>query len=193
MTNEIMQEFEKIKVELDALVLEGKKTTEIYQKEVDAAMTNKEEATQVAIKTKQNGDAQAYIKASQEMRNAQDMEQFYLDKLDGIKNDPYITGTELKQYRDRIKLKLDSINHSKKIRAGELLKELVEIRNEVAPVFDEGDKTLYKLNHEVLRDNLKPAGSDDRYDDRTLIQWIDMITRQYPAQQLMEYIDKGGN
>lgn len=193
MTNEIMQEFEKIKVELDALVLEGKKTTEIYQKEVDAAMANKEEATQVAIKTKQNGDAQAYIKASQEMRNAQDMEQFYLDKLDEIKNDPYITGTELKQYRDRIKLKLDSINHSKKTRAGELLKELVEIRNEVAPVFDEGDKTLYKLNHEVLRDNLNPTGSDDRYNDRTLIQWIDMITRQYPAQQLMEYTDKGGN
>lgn len=193
MTNEIMQEFEKIKVELDAIVLEGKKTAETYQKEVDTAVANKEKATQAAIKAKQNGDAQAYIKASKEMRNAQDMEQFYLDKFDEIKNDPYITENELNKYRDRIKLKLDSINHSKKIRAGELLKELVEIRNEVAPAFDAGDKTLYKLNHEVLRDNLNPTGSDDRYNDRTLIQWIDMITRQYPAQQLMEYTDKGGN
>lgn len=193
MTKEAMQEFNQIEEELNAIVVDGKKAAEAYQKEVDAAVANKEEATQAAIKAKQNGDAEAYIKYSQEMRNAQDMEQFYLDKLDEIKNDPYVTGSELNKYRSRIKSELDSFGHEKKVRAGELLKELVELREEVAPVFNQGDKVLYKLNHEVLRDNSISASSDDRYGDRTLIQWIDMIARQYPTQQLMECANKGGN
>lgn len=190
MTKEAMQEFNQIEEELNAIVVDGKKAAEAYQQEVDAAVANKEEATQAAIKAKQNGDADAYIKASQEMRNAQDMEQFYLDKLDEIKDDPYITEVDSSKIKSRITSELDSLNRKKKAKAGELLKQLIEIREEAIPVMDKGDSVLRKLNHEVLRD---AASSDDRYGDRTLIQWIDMIARQYPTQQLMECANKGGN
>ena len=190
MTKEAMQEFNQIEEELNAIVVDGKKAAEAYQQEVDAAVANKEEATQAAIKAKQNGDADAYIKASQEMRNAQDMEQFYLDKLDEIKDDPYITEVDSSKIKSRITSELDSLNRKKKAQAGELLKQLIEIREEAIPVMDKGDSVLRKLNREVLRD---AASSDDRYGDRTLIQWIDMIARQYPTQQLMECANKGGN
>ena len=192
MTNKTMQELNKIEEELQAIVVDGRKEAEVYQKEVDAAILNKEEATQAAINAKQNGDAAAYIKASQEMRDAQDMEQFYLDKFNEVEDEPFITGTELSDYKSRIKSELDKIGHMKKVRAGELLKELIGIKEEVTPIFDKGDEVLYKLNHEVLRSKL-PASKDDRYEDRVLIQWIDMIIRQYPSQQLTTYANEGEN
>jgi hypothetical protein len=203
MTNKTMQELKKIEEELQAILTDGKQKEQEYMAEIETAVQNEKEANKAVINAKQEGNPQAYAKANQDLRNAKDIEQFYLDKIDEIKNYPYIRKEEHKAYSTRIKSALDKLNHAKKLRAGELLKELAKIQEEVAPVLQKGQQILHNLQHDILKDNAEITTAtgvkvhldnlEDKYQDYALVQWIEYINRQYQSQQLINYTNERGN
>ncbi|MBT2731651.1 hypothetical protein [Carnobacterium sp. ISL-102] len=203
MTKEIMQELNKIDEELQAILKEGNKKLEAHLQEVETAKANEKEARMAVIKAKKDAKASVFAKANQDFRDAKDVAEFYLDKIDEIKDNPYISKEEHKAYSTRIKSSLDKLNHSKKLRAGELLKELAEIQEEVAPVLQKGQEILHNLQHDILKDNAETTTAkgvkvhldnlEDKYQDYTLVQWIEYIYRQYQSQQLINYTNERGN
>ena len=202
MTNKTMQELNNIEEELKAILANGNKEVETFLQQVDTAKANEEEAIQAVVKAKQDSEPSVFTKANQDLRNAKDIANFYLDKIDEIKDDPYITKEEHKTYSTRIKVELDKLNHAKKLRAGELLKELAEIQEEVAPVLQKGQDMLHDLQHDILKDTAETTTAtgvkihldslEDKYQDYTLVQWLEAINKQYPSQQLMSYTNEGG-
>lgn len=202
MTNKTMQELNNIEGQLTAILANGNKEVETFLQKVDTAKANEEEAIQAVVRAKQDGKPSVFAKANQDLRNAKDIANFYLDKIDEIKDDPYITKEEHEAYSTRIKVELDKLNHAKKLRAGELLKELAEIQEEVAPVLQKGQDMLHDLQHNILKDTAETTTGtgvkvhldslEDKYQDYTLVQWLEAINKQYPSQQLMSYTNEGG-
>lgn len=203
MIKQPVEELNRIDEELQVIKADGNKKTEEYLEKVDRAKADEEEAKKEVVKAKQDGSVSDYAKAQEKLRNAQDTVESYLDKVEGVKDGPYITKEQYAEYSKSIKDQLDQLNHDKKVRAGELLKELLEIREEVTPVLKKGQEMLHKLQHEILKDkaeNVLANGDkfhsealEDKYNDYTLIKWLEYISIQYPTKQLINYTNKKGN
>ena len=142
MANKTMQELNKIEEELQAILTKGQQKEQEYMAEIGTAEQNEEEAKRAVIEAKQDGTATEYAKANQDLRTAKDVAQFYSGKIEKLKDDPYITEAEYNKYSEQIKSSLDKVRDIKLRRAGELLKELSEIREDFLPMLEKGNSLL---------------------------------------------------
>lgn len=196
-----MQTLNQIDEELTALLLKGKEKEGKLLEEVEVAKASEAEAVNSAIKAKQEDNAKAFAKANQEQRTAKDIADFYLAKLDEIKNDPYISKEDYTAYTARIMAELDQLNNESKSKAGALLKELVQIKEEVEPVLQAGQTLLRKLQYELYKDHAETTTTtgtkvhldslENKYRDYSLIQWLEYITNGHGALQLQQHTEKG--
>lgn len=203
MTNKTMQELNKIEEELQAILTKGQQKEQEYMAEIETAEQNEEEAKRAVIVAKQDGTATEYAKANQDLRTAKDIAQFYSGKIEKLKDDPYITEAEYNKYSEQIKSSLDKVRDIKLRRAGELLKELSEIREDFLPMLEKGNSLLGTLQHDLLKDEGKILykgaapiyGFDqiDRYKGAEGFSWIKGILAQYGASDLLKLTEKGEN
>lgn len=201
MTNKTMQTLKQIDEELTAFLLKGKEKEGKLLEEVEVAKASKAEAVNEAIKAKQEDNAKAFAKANQEQRTAKDIADFYLAKLDDIKNDPYISKEDYTAYTARIMAELDQLNNESKAKAGALLKELVQIKEDFEPVLQAGQELLHKLQHTLYKDHAETTtvtgtkvhldSLENKYRDYSLINWLEYITKGHGALQLQQHTEKG--
>lgn len=199
MTNKTMQTLNQIDEELTAFLLKGKDKEGKLLEEVEVAKASEAEAVNAAIKAKQEDNAKAFAKANQEQRTAKDIADFYLAKLDEIKNDPYISKEDYTAYTARIMAELDQLNNESKAKAGALLKELVQIKEDFEPVLQAGQTLLRKLQYELYKDYAEATSGkgtkfhleslENKYRDYSLIQWLEYINKTYASEQLQKHAE----
>lgn len=198
----MMKELLALEQELKEIQEEGNKRVIEYQAEINAAIENEEEANRAVIKAKQGDDPEAYAKAIEDKRAASNIAQYYEGKIEQIQDEPFITGTEYKEYTKRIKVEMDAINKEGKAKASKLFEELEAIKEEVAPAYAKANELLrelqnniYKLTYEKQMKDAREKGipiNVDRlhneYKDYSLTRGIDFILKSQAA----ETIKKGG-
>lgn len=199
MTKELLA----LEQELKEIQEEGNKRVIEYQTEINAAIENEEEANRAVIKAKQGDDPKAYAKAIEEKRLAQNIAQYYEGKIKQIKDEPFITEAEYRDYTKRIKAEMDTINNEGKARASKLFKELEAIKEEVAPAYAKANDLLKELQNNIFkytyekqmkeaRENKTPLNTNElhnEFKDNSLIRGIDHILKSQAA----ETIKKGGS
>ncbi|NLZ48863.1 MAG: hypothetical protein GX895_08770, partial [Clostridiales bacterium] len=92
------KELQAIEQELKGILEAGQQKEAEYQAEINAAIENEEEANRAVIKAKQGDDPEAYAKAIEEKRMASNIVQYYEGKIEQIKNEPFITEAEYRDY-----------------------------------------------------------------------------------------------
>lgn len=198
MTNKNMQVLNKIEEELQGIMVDGNKKVESYLQEVETAKQNEEEAKNNVIKSKQGEKASDYAKANQDLRTAQDIKKFYLDKIEEVKDDPYITKLQYNDYTKRIKAEMDAINKEAGKRASKLLQELEAIRDEVTLAHNKTNGLLDNLQNNIFkysaekqmkeaRENKTPVNSDmlkNEYKDYSITRGIRHILESNFAQNI---------
>lgn len=196
----MMKELLAIEEELKAIQEEGNKRIREYQAEINAAIENEEEANRAVIKAKQGNDPKAYSKAIEEKRMASNIVQYYEGKIEQIKNEPFITEAEYRDYTKRIKTAMDAINKEGKIKASKLLKELEAIKEEVAPAYAKANNLLRELQNNIYKHSYEkqmvdakekgiPIKADrlhNEYKDYSLIGGIDYILKSHAAKTIKE-------
>lgn len=184
-----MEKLLKIEQELKAIQAEGNKKVSEYKAEVQTARDNEEKANKAVIKAKQGDDSKIYAKAIDDKRAASDIASFYVGKIEEIKNEPFITESEYREYTNRIKSEMDNINKQASQRVSELLEELEAIQSEVTPAFNKTNELLSNLQNNIYKHSadkqMKEAketgravrGKDLRneYKDSTIMGGIDYI------------------
>jgi len=199
-----MNELLKIEQELKAIQEEGNKKVAEYQKEIQAANDNEEEANREVIKAKRGDNVTSYTKAIADKRTASDIAKFYEGKIEEIKGDPYITEAEYKEFTSRINNAMDSINHKASKRASELLDELKAIQSEVAPAYVKTNELLSKLQNDIYKysyeKQMKEAKETGRaikgnelhneYKDNSVISGIEHILNSHATKNIKA---KGSN
>jgi|SRR5690625_255095 len=193
-----MEKLLKIEQELKAIQEEGNKQVVEFKAEIQTANDNEEQANKAVIKAKQGDDPKAYAKAIEDKRTASDIASFYTGKIEEIKNDPYITAAEYKEFTKRIKYEMDSINKQASQRASELLEELEAIQSEVTPAFNKTNELLSNLQNNIYkhsyekqmkeaRENKTPINTDrlhNQYKDNSIISGIEHILNSRVAKDI---------
>ena len=195
-----MKELLAIEQELKEIQEEGNKRIREYQAEINAAIENEEEANRAVIQAKKGDDPKAYAKAIEEKRMASNIVQYYEGKIEQIKNEPFITEAEYRDYTKRIKAAMDAINKEGKIKASKLLKELEAIKEEVAPAYAKANNLLRELQNNIYKHSYEkqmadakekgtPINTDrlhNEYKDYSLISGIDYILKSQAAKTIKE-------
>lgn len=196
----MMKELLALEQELKEIQEEGDKRIREYQAEINAAIENEEEANRAVIEAKKGDDPKLYSKAIEEKRMASNIVQYYEGKIEQIKNEPFITEAEYRDYTKRIKAAMDAINKEGKIKASKLLKELEAIKEEVAPAYAKANDLLRVLQNNIFKftyekqmadakENGTPINTDrlhNEYKDYSLIGGIDNILKSQAAEKIKE-------
>lgn len=194
------KELQAIEQELKGILEAGQQKEAEYEAEIKAARENEEAANRAVIQAKQGNDPKAYSKAIEEKRMASNIVQYYEGKIEQIKNEPFITEAEYRDYTKRIKAEMDAINKEGKIKASKLLKELEAIKEEVAPALAKTNELLrelqnniYKLTYEKQMKDAREKGipiNVDRlhneYKDYSLTRGISHILQSNMAKTIKE-------
>ena len=194
------KELQAIEQELKGILEAGQQKEAEYQAEINAAIENEEEANRAVIQAKKGDDPKAYAKAIEEKRMASNIVQYYEGKIEQIKNEPFITEAEYRDYTKRIKAAMDAINKEGKIKASKLLKELEAIKEEVAPAYAKANNLLRELQNNIYkhscekvmneaRKNKTPLNTNElhnEYKDYSLIGSIDYILKSHAAKTIKE-------
>jgi len=198
-----MNELMKIEQELKKIQEVGKQRTEEYQAEIKTAQDNEEEANRAVVKAKQGDDPEAYAKAIEEKRTAVNIAQYYVGKIEQIKNEPFITEAEYRDYTKRIKAEMDAVSNKGKAKASKLFKELEAIKEEVTPAYTKANDLLRNLQNNIFKSSSEkqmaearekgtPISTDrlnNQYKDNSLIIGIDNILNM----QIVQSIKEGGS
>lgn len=199
-----MKELLNIEQELKEIQEEGKRKVLEYEAEIQAAKDNEEEANKAVIKAKQGNDPKAYAKAIEDKRTASDIASFYEGKIEEIKNEPYITESEYREYTKRIKSEMDRINQQTRKRVSELLDELENIQSELTPALVKTNELLRNLQNniykhsadkqmELARKTGKPiVGSElnNEYKDGSVISGIEHILNSHVAKNIKRKVNR---
>ena len=175
-----------------------------YQAELKAAIDNEEEANRAVIKAKRGDDPKAYAKAIEKKRTASNIAQYYEGKIEQIKDEPFITEIEYREYTNRIKEEMDAINNEGKAKASKLFKELEAIKEEVAPAYAKANNLLKELQNNIYKFTYEKQIADARekgiplntgrlrneYKDNSLIIGIDNILKSHAAQNIKDGSNK---
>ena len=145
----MMEKLLMIEQELNAIQEEGNRKVLEYKVEIQTAKDNEEKANKAVIKAKQGNDPKVYAKAIEDKRTASDIASFYVGKIEEIKNEPFITENEYREYTKRIKSEMDNINRQASQRVSELLEELEAIQSEVTPAFNKTNELLSNLQNNI--------------------------------------------
>lgn len=195
-----MKELLTIEQELNAILENGDREILEFKEEVKTAKKNEEEAKKAAIEAKQGDDPEAYVKAIEDKRTASDIAKFYEGKIEEIKDEPYITAAEYKEFTKRIKSEMDSINKQASKRASELLEELEAIQSELMPAYVKTNELLSNLQNNIYkysadkqfeeaRRNKKSVNSNElrnEYKDNSIITSIGYILDSHAAKTIKE-------
>ena len=195
-----MKELLALEQELKEIQEEGNKRVIEYQAEINAAIENEEEANRAVIEAKKGDDPKLYSKAIEEKRMASNIVQYYEGKIKQIKDEPFITEAEYRDYTKRIKAAMDAINNEGKAKASKLLKELEAIKEEVAPAYAKANDLLRKLQNNIYKFSYEkqmadakekgtPINTDrlhNEYKDYSLIGGIDYILKSQAAETIKE-------
>lgn len=193
-----MEKLLKIEQELKAIQEEGNKQVVEFKAEIQTANDNEEQANKAVIKAKQGDDPKAYAKAIEDKRTASDIASFYTGKIEEIKNEPYITKAQYKEYTNRIKSEMDRINQQASERVSELLEELEAIQSELTPAYDKTNELLstlqnniYKYSAEKQMQEAKETGKAikgnelrNEYKDSSVISGIEYILNSHVAKDI---------
>lgn len=196
----MMKELLAIEKELKEIREAGEKKVSEYQEEIKAAIDNEEEANRAVIKAKQGDDPKAYNKAIEDKKTASNIAAYYEGKIEAIRNEPFITETEYKEYTKRIKAAMDAINNEGKAKASKLFKELEAIKEEVAPAYAKANNLLRELQNNIYkhsyekvmneaRENKTPLNTNElhnEYKDHSLIIGIDHILNSQASQNIKD-------
>ena len=195
----MMKELIALERELKEIQEEGNKRVLEYQAEINAAIENEEEANRAVIKAKQGGnDPKAYAKAIEDKRTASNIANYYKGKIEQIKDEPFITETEYKNYTKRIKAAMDAINKEGKEKASKLFKEMEAIKEEVVPAYNKTNNLLRELQNNIYkhsyekvmeeaRENKTPLNTNElqnEYKDNSLVIGIDHILKSQTVQNI---------
>lgn len=195
-----MKELLTIEQELNAILENGDREILEFKEEVKTAKKNEEEAKKAAIEAKRGDDPEAYVKAIEDKRTASDIAKFYEGKIEEIKDEPYITAAEYKEFTKRIKSEMDSINKQASKRASELLEELEAIQSELMPAYVKTNELLSNLQNNIYkysadkqfeeaRRNKKSVNSNElrnEYKDNSIITSIGYILDSHAAKTIKE-------
>ena len=177
---------------------EGNKRVSEYQAEINAAIENEEEANSAVIKAKQGDDPEAYAKAIEEKRMASNIAQYFEGKIEQIKDEPFITGAEYRDFTKRIKAEMDAINNEGKAKASKIFKELEAIKEEVTPAYAKANNLLRELQNNIYKHTYEKQMADARekgtpintdrlnnqYKDYSLVSGIDNILKSQAVQNI---------
>ncbi len=119
---------------------------EIAEQAISTAMDNYTDAYKSL-------DEKAYQKASQEQRNALDLKNLYLERMKNAKEVKLINEEEYKAFRDAILQELEKINIEGCKKIIELVDEIQKISDQVDEEINEGNKVLYKLQHDAYKED----------------------------------------
>lgn len=190
----------EIEQELQQILDVGRQKEAEYIEEVRAARINEEEANKAVVKAKQGDDPEAYAKAIEEKRMASNIAQYFEGKIEQIKDEPFITGTEYKEFTNRIKAEMDAINNKGKAKASKLFIELEAIKEEVAPAYAKANNLLRELQNNIYKSTYEKQMADARekgipirierlhnqYTDNSLIIGIDNILKSQSTKIIVE-------
>ncbi|MGO4994959.1 hypothetical protein ACTQ5F_08010 [Jeotgalibaca porci] len=201
MTNKTMQILHGIEAELDGILLERQKELEVIFQEVETAKTIEDEAKVLAVKAKQDNKPKVFAQANQDLRTAQDIKTFHLNKIEEMEAEPFVSEAEYNHFTRMIKDELDHLNNESKEKAGALLKELVQIKEDFEPVIQEGQELLHKLQHTLYKNRAETTTAtgtkvhldslENKYRDYSLINWLKHTTNGHGALQLQQHAEKG--
>jgi cellobiose-specific phosphotransferase system component IIA len=194
------KELQAIEQELKGILEAGQQKEAEYEAETKAARENEEEANRAVIQAKKGDDPKAYAKAIEEKRMAQNIAQYYEGKIEQIKDEPFITEAEYRDYTKRIKAEMDAINNEGKAKASKLFEELEAIKEEVAPAYAKANDLLRKLQNNIYKSTYEkqmadakekgtPINTDrlhNEYKDYSLISGIDYILKSQAAKTIKE-------
>lgn len=195
-----MKELLALEKELKEIQEEGNKRVIEYQAEINAAIENEEEANRAVIEAKKGDDPKLYSKAIEDKRMASNIAQYFEGKIEQIKDEPFITEAEYRNYTKRIKAEMDAINNEGKAKASKLFKELEAIKEEVAPAYAKANELLrelqnniYKFTYEKQMAEAKEKGTPintdrlhNEYKDYSLIRGIDNILNSQAAETIKD-------
>lgn len=182
-----MKELLALEQELKEIQEAGKQRVLEYQTEIKAAIDNEKEANKAVIKAKQGDDPEAYAKAIEDKRMAINIAQYYEGKIEQIEDEPFITGTEYRDYTYRIKAEMDAINNESKAKANKLFKELEVIKEKLAPAYNKANELLSNLQNNIYKSTYEKQMKDAR-EKGTPIN-TDMLNNQYKDNSLIIGID----
>ncbi len=157
-----MKELLAIEEELKEIIEAGKQKTLEHEAEIETAKNNEEEANRAVVRAKQGDDPEAYAKAIADKRTASDIACYYEGKIEEIRDEPYITEDEYKEYSKRIKAEMDAIINEVKAKASRLLKELEAIKEEVSIAHGKANNLLAKLQNKIYKDTYDKAMENTR-------------------------------
>jgi len=173
-----MKELLAIEQELKEIQEEGNKRIREYQAEINAAIENEEEANRAVIKAKQQGnDPKAYSKAIEEKRIASNIVQYYEGKIKQIKDEPFITEAEYRDYTKRIKAAMDAINNEGKAKVSKLFEELEAIKEEVSPALAKTNELLRELQNNIYKLTYEKQMKDAR--EKGIPIYVDRLHNEY--------------
>lgn len=146
--SKVLMEIEK---ELQQIIQSQEDRIEEMQIEIEKAKEDEEKAKEAVIEAKKGDDPKAYAKAVSDRRTATDIVSFYEGKIEELKNQPYITKAEYKEYTNRIKSEMDKINRQANKRVYELLDELESIRSELNSAYVKTNELLSNLQDNIFK------------------------------------------
>ena len=129
---------------------------------------------------------------------ASNIAQYFEGKIEEIKDKPFITGAEYKEFTKRIKAEMNAINSEGKAKASKLFKELEAIKEEVAPAYAKANNLLselqnniYKFTYEKQMADAREKGTsintdrlNNQYKDYSLVSGIDNILKSQAVQNI---------
>lgn len=184
MTNENMQELNKIEEELNILTLDRDGKKEAYVSKIEEVKEAVKNANTLISETKKGENVQAYTKAKQARRDSEDIVQFYTEKLEALNGEKYLSEEEYTHISNRIHSEITEFTKDKKARAGELLRELSEIHDELSPAVEQANAMLFRLQRAIYKDNPHSPRNSTRGTE--VLSWLKTIISQYGATQLID-------
>lgn len=191
-----MREFEEVKAEVKKLEEKHNKLVNEYTEKLEAAKKREAAALEAAEKAYKNAKAEDYAKAQEEARVNHDVMQMYAAKLEDLKKDPIITQEKFNELRADIAEYLGGIVQEDKDSLRDLVKEMIEIKDNEEKDIDEGNALIEHLQRNLLKDPCGIFASNGVFipqpnkvkifDDYSVMSFLRFVTKHPLVEDLME-------
>lgn len=191
-----MREFEEVKEEVKKLEEKHNKLVNEYTDKFEGAKKREAAALEAAEKAYKNAKAEDYAKAQEEARVNHDVMQMYAAKLEDLKKDPIITQEKFNELRADIAEYLGGIVQEDKDSLRDLVKEMIEIKDNEEKDIDEGNALIEHLQRNLLKDPCGIFASNGvfipqpnkvkKFDDYSVMSFLRFVTKHPLVEDLME-------
>lgn len=195
-----MREFEEVKAEVKKLEEKHNKLVNEYTDKFEGAKKREAAALEAAEKAYKNAKAEDYAKAQEEARVNHDVMQMYAAKLEDLKKDPIITQEKFNELRADIAEYLGGIVQEDKDSLRDLVKEMIEIKDNEEKDIDEGNALIEHLQRNLLKDPCGIFASNGVFipqpnkvkifDDYSVMSFLRFVTKHPLVEDLIEQPQK---